>query len=120
MNRGTRVNNVEGLLGDGAHHNFTSLQGVFSLPGFPPGPFPSITNVNPGGSAVTLASHNEVSGFNINNAALHGLTGTNIVDFNINNVNITTSGNGLGAVPLGTGIQMTNATGMGASFSLTF
>ncbi|MBI3866189.1 MAG: inverse autotransporter beta domain-containing protein, partial [Planctomycetia bacterium] len=113
MNQGTTLNNFERLLGQGVPHQFTDTQGTFNLPGFSPGPLPSITNVNPGGSAVTLASHNEVSGFNIANSALHGITGSNIVDFNINNVNITASGNSLGPVPVGAGVQLTNATGTG-------
>ncbi len=114
MNQGTTLNNFERLLGDGAHHNFTALQGTFNLPGFTPGPFPTITNVNPGGSAVTLASHNEVSGFNITNAALNGITNTApITDFNINDVNITGSGNSLGLFPVGAGIHLTDANGAG-------
>ena len=114
MDQGTTLNNFERLLGDGAHHNFTALQGTFNLPGFTPGPFPTITNVNPGGSAVTLASHNEVSGFNITNAALNGITNTApITDFNINDVNITGSGNSLGLFPVGAGIHLTDANGVG-------
>jgi len=120
MNQGTTLNNFERLLGEGAVHFFNSTQGTFLLPGFTPGPFPSITNINPGGSAVTLASHNEVSGFNINAPALHGITGTNITDFNINNVNITNAGNNLGPVPVGAGIQLTNAGGIGTIFNSTF
>jgi hypothetical protein len=113
MNQGITLNNFERLLGQGVQHQFTDTNGTFTLPGFSPGPLPTITNTTPGGSAVTLASHNEVSGFNITGSALNGITGTNIVDFNINNVNITNSGNRLGVVPIGAGIQLTNATGTG-------
>lgn len=120
MDQGITLNNFQRLLGDGVVHFFNSTTGTFLLPGFTAGPFPSITNVNPGGSAVTLASHNEVSGFNIDGAALHGITGSNIVDFNINNVNIANSGNSLGLVPIGAGIQLTNATGIGTIFNSTF
>ncbi|HLJ12522.1 MAG TPA: right-handed parallel beta-helix repeat-containing protein [Planctomycetaceae bacterium] len=105
MNQGITLNDFQRLLGDGIQHLFTALQGTFVLPGFTPGPFPTITNINPGGSAVTLASHNEVSGFNINRPALHGITGTGITDFNINNVNINNAG--------GNGIVITGATGNG-------
>jgi hypothetical protein len=114
MNQGITLNNFERLLGQGVQHQFTDTMGTFTLPGFSAGPLPSITNLTPGGSAVTLASHNEVSGFNINGAALHGITGTNVVDFNINNVFVSGSGNSLGATPVGAGIQLTNATGTGS------
>lgn len=120
MNQGITLNNFQRLLGDGVPHLFTSTTGTFLFPGFTPGPLPTITNVNAGGSAVTLASHNEVSGFNITGSALHGITGSNIVDFNINNVNVTSSGNSLGPVPVGAGIQLTNATGIGQIFNSTF
>lgn len=120
MNQGITLNNFQRLLGDGIVHQFTSTLGTFTLPGFTPGAFPTITNINPGGSAVTLASHNEVSGFNITNSALNGITGSGITNFNINNVNITNSGNSLGATPVGAGILLTNATGVGQIFNANF
>lgn len=120
MDQGITLNNWERLLGQGVPHLFTDTVGTFTLPGFSPGPLPSITNVNAGGSAVTLASHNEVSGFNIPSPALHGITGTNIVDFNINNVHVTSAGNSLGALPIGAGIQLFNASGTGVIADSTF
>jgi len=120
MDQGITLNNWERLLGEGVPHLFTDTVGTFTLPGFTPGPLPSITNINPGGSAVTLASHNEVSGFNIPSPALHGITGSNIVDFNINNVHVTSAGNSLGALPIGAGIQLFNASGTGLITDSTF
>ena len=110
MNQGITLNNFERLLGQGVQHQFTDTVGTFTLPGFSAGALPTITNT--GGSAVTLASHNEVSGFNITSPALHGITGSSIVDFNINNVNVAGAG--------GAGIQLTNATGTGSITTSTF
>jgi hypothetical protein len=110
MNQGITLNNFERLLGAGVQHQFTDTLGTFTLPGFSAGSLPTITNT--GGTAVTLASHNEVSGFNITSPALHGITGSNIVDFNINNVNVAGAG--------GAGVRLTNATGTGSISSSTF
>jgi hypothetical protein len=119
MNQGITLNNFQRLLGDGVQHQFTALQGTFTLPGFTPGAFPTITNVNANGTAVTLASNNEVSGFNITNASGYGISNFNpnttlfnpISNFNINNVNVTGSGSGLGTNL--DGLHLENATGTG-------
>lgn len=108
-NNGITLNNYQRLLGDGVHHNFTSLAGTFPLPGYTPGALPTITN--PAGNVVTLASYNEVSGFNINNAGGSGIYGNTITDFNINNVNITNSAN--------SGIDLVNVSGSGQIFDST-
>jgi hypothetical protein len=105
-NHGITLNDYQRLLGQGVQHDFTSQQGTYSLPGYTPGPLPVLTN--PAGNVVTLASHNEVSGFNIQNAGGHGIYGNGIVDFNINNVNIHNN--------LGGGIALVNATGNGQVF----
>jgi hypothetical protein len=124
MNQGTTLNDWERLLGQGVQHQFTDTLGTFTLPGFSPGPLPTITNINPGGNAVTLASHNEVSGFNIafNIAGQtnQGIAGSFITDFNINNVNITGAGNSTLAPVNGAAVQLLNATGTGVIASSTF
>lgn len=119
MDQGIALNNFQRLLGQGVPHLFTALQGTFVLPGFSPGPLPTITNVNPGGDAVTLASSNEVSGFNIVGASRHGIFGSGITNFNINNVNITNSGTAT-PTPVGDGIHIDNAVGTGLITSSRF
>lgn len=114
--QGITLNDYQRLLGDGIHHNFTSLAGTFALPGFTAGPLPTITNTT--GDAVTLASFNEVSGFNIASSARHGIFGDGITDFNINNVNITNSGSS-GPPPVGAGIELVNVSGSGQIFDST-
>jgi len=103
MDGGIVLNDWQRLLGDGLQHQFTSTQGTFPLPGFTPGPFPSITNLT--GDAVTLASHNEVAGFNIPTAGGRAIAGADVVDFNLHDLNITE--------PAAQGIQITNASGTG-------
>lgn len=118
---GITLNRFQRLLGDGLPHQFVSLGGTFALPDFRPGPFPTITNVDFGGSAVTLANGNEVAAFNIVNPNLNGIVGTNITDegtqfpiFNIHHVNISGANSG-GAAGVGAGIFLTNATGTGSA-----
>ena len=115
-NHGITLNDYQRLLGQGVQHTFTSTNGTFVLPGYVPGTLPRLTN--PAGDVVTLASHNEVSGFNIQNAGRHGIYGNGINSFNINNVNITSSGS-VGPPPVGAGIQLSNASGDGYLFSST-
>lgn len=103
MNGGIVLNDWQRLLGQGLQHTFTATQGTFLLPGFVPGPFPSITNL--GGDAVTLASHNEVAGLNIPDAGNSGVFGNAIEDFNLHHLNITDSGL--------EGIFLANTTGTG-------
>lgn len=115
-NQGITLNDYQRLLGQGVQHTFTSTTGTFVLPGYVAGPLPRITN--PAGDVVTLASHNEVSGFNIENAGRHGISGVGVNSFNINNVNITDSGT-LVPTPVGAGINLANASGDGYLFSST-
>jgi hypothetical protein len=76
------------LLGQGTEHFFEELTyGTLTLPGNDGGPRPFITNTV--GDVVTLASNNEVSGFQIggpapNAPAGNGIFGVGITDFNIN------------------------------------
>ena len=114
-NHGITLNDWQRLLGQGIHHDFTSTVGTFELPGFSPGTLPILTN--PTGDVIKLASHNEVSGFQIQNAGRHGIFGSGIVDFNINNVLITGSGQSDSA---GGGIILANATGTGRVFESIF
>lgn len=109
MNGGIVLNDWQRLLGDGRQHTFTSTQGTFVLPGFSPGAFPAITNL--GGSAVTLASHNEVSAFRIPGAGAAGITGGDVTDFNLNNLTITDAGT--------QGIVIANASGTGVINNVT-
>lgn len=125
MNQGITLNDFQRLLGDGVMHSFTSLQGTFTLPGFTPGPFPTITNTNAAstGDGVTLANMNEVSGFNITGTNRHGIFGSGINNaanpalptFNINHVNISNAGALVPAPvpPVGDGIHLDNASGFG-------
>ena len=103
MDGGIVLNDWQRLLGEGFPHQFTSTQGTFLLPGFTPGPFPSITNL--AGDAVTLANHNEVAGFNIPGAGGRAIAGGDVEDFNLHDLNITDS--------VLEGIQITNASGTG-------
>ncbi|MBS0266057.1 MAG: right-handed parallel beta-helix repeat-containing protein [Planctomycetes bacterium] len=126
MDQGITLNNWERLLGAGIPHMFTDTLGTYQLPGYTPGQAtPTITNVNPGGAAVTLASHNEVSSFKIpfNTAGQtnQGIVGTGITDFNINNVTITGAGNStLLPIPTVGAINLTDATGTGIIASSKF
>lgn len=115
MNNGITLNSFQRLLGQGVQHLFNSQQGTFVLPGYSPGVLPSITN--PAGDVVTLASFNEVSGFRISGGGRHGITGTGIDSFNINNVNVFNNGDGL--THTGAGIAITNASGVGQVFDAT-
>ncbi|MFN0055145.1 MAG: beta strand repeat-containing protein [Planctomycetales bacterium] len=116
-NHGITLNDYQRLLGNGIHHEFRSTTGVYQLPGYQPGGLPNLTN--PGGDVVRLASHNEVSGFNIAGAGRHGVFGQNIVDFNLNNLHISNSGKA-GPPPVGGGVSLVNATGMGRVFDSSF
>ncbi|MGQ0636996.1 MAG: beta strand repeat-containing protein [Planctomycetaceae bacterium] len=117
MNQGITLNDFQRLLGQGVQHQFTSTLGTFTLPGYSPGPLPTITNTS--GDAVTLNDFNEVSGFNITGAARHGITdsGIGLKNFNINNVNISNNGDIL--TNTGAGIQLTDAIGIGHLFNAT-
>lgn len=129
MNQGITLNNFQRLLGDGVTHQFTSLQGTFTLPGFTAGALPTITNINADGTAVRIASNNEVSGFNITNPGGFGISNSGfandlstqpISNFNINNVVVTGAGNTPGANPSGDGLHLENATGTGLIASSQF
>ncbi|MFO1021132.1 MAG: right-handed parallel beta-helix repeat-containing protein [Planctomycetales bacterium] len=100
MDGGITLADYQRLLGEGIPHFITATQGTFELPGNNSGNIPTITNL--GGDAVTLASHNEVSGFRIEAPAGNGIYGSGITDFNINNVNVTNAGLN--------GIQLVNVT----------
>ncbi|MCG8586971.1 MAG: inverse autotransporter beta domain-containing protein, partial [Pirellulales bacterium] len=77
------------LLGQGTEHFIDTVEvGNFELPGFISGPdgerlAPMITAT--GGSAVTLANDNRVSGFDIDGANF-GIVGDGITDVEINNI----------------------------------
>jgi hypothetical protein len=119
MSNGITLNDFQRLLGDGYPHQVASLQGTFLLPGVTAGAFPTITNSNFGGSAVTLANNNEVAAFNIVNPRLHGITGTGINNFNLHHLNITGANLG-GPVGSGSGINLTNVTGVGTIVDSSF
>jgi len=139
MNQGITLNNFQRLLGDGVQHQFTSLQGVFTLPGFTPGTptpgtppipdVPMITNINPDGTAVRLASNNEVSGFKIVNPGGYGIS--NLINagtpdtstrqnFNINNVFVSGAGSNPGAFPSADAVHLEQYTGVGTIANSTF
>ncbi len=105
---GVTLSDWQRLLGQGVQHMFTSQQGTYLLPGYSPGSLPRLTNHT--GDVVTLASHNEVSGFTIEDAGRHGITGSNIVDFNINNIRERAAADA--------GIALVNATGSGRIFDV--
>jgi hypothetical protein len=106
---GIVLNDNQRLLGQGTEHLFTDLNhGTFALPGNDGGPAPLITNLT--GDVVTLANHNEVSGFQIggptpNNPAGNGIFGSGITDFNINRNSIQNADLA--------GISLVNASGTG-------
>ncbi|MCA9076533.1 MAG: hypothetical protein KDA93_16030 [Planctomycetaceae bacterium] len=81
------------LLGEGIVHSLASIGfGDISLPGSTDGLFvPTLTNEQAMGMpVVTLASANQVAGFNIDGTGTGpGIVGTNIDGFSINNVNMT-------------------------------
>lgn len=95
-NTGITLLDNQRLLGQGTDHQFVDLRfGVQTLPGNDGGPLPVITN--PIGDVVTLANHNEVSGFQIggaspNNPGGNGIFGNGITDFNINRNSILNAG----------------------------
>lgn len=110
------------LLGEGTPHFVTSAnRGTFLLPHY------ATTGGNPYLSApdninvITLASNNEVSGFNIiapSGGAAIGTTGTPIHDFNINTINQDLpAGQTTGP---GNGIVLTNVSGMGTIRDVQF
>lgn len=77
---------------------------------------PTLTNTglypwlqNPGGDAVTLASNNDVSGFNINGSAGNAIAGPagNINNFNLYNLNLLGNGGGI-SLPAASGIGLVN------------
>jgi len=104
MDTGITLRNNQRLLGEGVAHTFTSQQGTFLLPGTSDtGLYPVITNIN--GNAVTLASNNEVSGFNIEAPLTNGIFANNITHFDLNHLNITDAG--------ARGISLLNAAGIG-------
>lgn len=119
MSNGITLNDFQRLLGEGFPHQIASLQGTFLLPGNTPGAFPTITNSNAGGSAVTLANNNEVAAFNIVNPALNGIIGTGINNFNLHHLNITGANLG-GPVGSGVGVNLTNVTGVGTIVDSSF
>lgn len=108
-NHGITLNDYQRLLGQGVQHEFNSLQGTYQLPGYSAGSLPVLTNG--AGNVVTLASHNEVSGFNLRDAGSNGIYGNGITDFNINNVRIRDTG--------AAGIGLVNATGNGQIFDVS-
>lgn len=113
------------LLGAGIAHNFTATQGTFVLPAVLDATSPRLTNsAAPGQAVVTLADHNEVSGFLIDASggsgdptdpgaavAINGLDlnpfdagdPTGVRDFNINRNTIENAT---------LGIQITTETGL--------
>lgn len=85
MNAGITLQNGQTFLGSGNSHKLNASQGSFTIPAFTSS-MPSVTNTT--GNIVTLASGNEVSGFNFvaqktNSTSVIGLSGT--VGANINN-----------------------------------
>lgn len=112
MDQGIALHDNQRLLGEGVEHFFTATQGTFLLPRNPlGGGVPMITNVNPGGNAVTLANNNEVSGFIIDAPDASGIVGTDILDFNLNRLTIQDAGD--------QGIGLNNAGGTGVISSVT-
>ena len=80
-----------------------SVNGNFNLPGLDgSGNYPFVSNPA-AGPAITLANNNTVAGFNIVHGGGNGITGNNVDNFTLRNLNIT--GNA------GIGIDLVNATG---------
>lgn len=110
LNGGITLADNQQLLGEGVPHLINTVQaGNILLPDNNLGSLPTITSLT--GAAVTLANNNTVSGFNIANPALHGITGTGITNFRLDNLNITNPG--IGSPFTGGGIVLTNASGLG-------
>lgn len=91
MNAGITLADWQLLWGDGVIHTLRAQQGDFDFLTGTPGDLPHITNLF--GDAVTLANHNEVSGFRIDGPLGSGVFATGIVDFDINHVHVTDAGN---------------------------
>lgn len=91
------------FLGEGIAHQFAARQGTFSLPRATGGTALPIIGLSPM-TAVTLASGNEVSGFQIFGAGVNGITGTGIAGANLNRNTLTNIGSA--------GIRLLNVTGV--------
>jgi hypothetical protein len=111
--------NDQNVLGTSTQHQIVTLEGVFQLPGFMPGPLPFVSNANnhPGTDVFELANRDQISGFEITGANASNTSFGNgignpigpIVGFNINQNQFI---NYLNAV------QLENATGTPANNTL--
>gem|GEM_PF-3334973 len=99
------LQNGQYLLGEGVEHNINSLYGSFILPTVTPqqdiSSVPTILGAP--GDAITLASGNVVSGFQILGSGGHGVAGNNLLNAELTRLNIN------GAA--GSGILLNNAVG---------
>ncbi|QDV29344.1 hypothetical protein Spb1_12300 [Planctopirus ephydatiae] len=128
-NNSITLTDFQRLLGEGKVHQiegyanygpFSISQQTFTLPEFDfndPSRFPTLTST--GGNVVTLASNNEVSAFNIQDALGSGITNTpgGSTNFLLQNLNITNN-NTAGSATAG-GIFLSNVDGTGTIRTVT-
>ncbi|WP_068848594.1 right-handed parallel beta-helix repeat-containing protein [Planctopirus hydrillae] len=128
-NNSITLTDFQRLLGEGKVHQiegyanygpFSIPQQTFTLPEFDfndPSRYPTLTST--GGNVVTLASNNEVSAFNIQDALGSGITNTpgGSTNFLLQNLNITNN-NTAGSATAG-GIYLSNVDGTGTIRTVT-
>lgn len=102
---GVVLQNGQMLLGEGVEHNINSLYGSFILPTVtPPEDIAAVPTILAApGDAVTLASGNVVSGFQIFGSGGNGIAGNNILNAELTRLNVSGSA--------GNGVVLDNAVG---------